>query len=209
MKSASESRVGEYYPYHPSVSRRAARAEESTSPTTSDSRSYTDYSQDPARTPPRIRNPPPLRLGSPLLADTLPERVSLECQKALPQALALPSVGWPTPLAEESGPFAPPALPGFIATTNPVRPCASHRYSAPRGSSTWSSPLASRRRFPRSTQEPLAGLTPSSCRSPLGQSAGFLRAPSQANDWSLVSATSIRFRHVINGSLAFVLPAHT
>ena len=34
-----------------------------------------------------------------------------------------------------------------------------------------------------------AGLTPSSCRSPLGQSAGSLRASSQANNWSLVSAT--------------------
>src|SRR5271166_3750834 len=64
-------------------------------------------------------------------------------------------------------------------------------------------------RFPRSAQEPLAGLTPSSCRSPLGQSAGTLRASSQANNWSLVSATFQRFRHVINGSLAFVLPAHT
>jgi hypothetical protein len=32
---------------------------------------------------------------------------------------------------------------------------------------------------------------------------------SQANNWSLVSATSQRFRHVINGSLASVLPAHT
>ena len=54
-----------------------------------------------------------------------------------------------------------------------------------------------------------AGLTPSSCRSPLGQSAGILRASSQANNRSLVSMTSLRFRHVINGSLAFVFPAHT
>src|SRR6187551_2760185 len=30
----------------------------------------------------------------------------------------------------------------------PVRPCASHRYSAPRGSATWRSPLASRRQVP-------------------------------------------------------------
>jgi len=39
--------------------------------------------------------------------------------------------------------------------------------------------------------------------------AGFFRASSQANNWSLVSATSQRFRHVVNGSLAFVLPVHT
>src|SRR6516164_6275741 len=38
------------------------------------------------------------------------------------------------------------------------------------------------------------------------------QAPSEllpSNNWSLVSVTSLRFRHVINGSLAFVLPAHT
>src|SRR5262249_10210723 len=62
-------------------------------------------------------------------------------------------------------------------------------------------------RFPRSAQEPLTGLTPSSCRSPLEQSAGTLRASSQANNWNLVSVTSLRFRHVINGPLTFVSPA--
>src|SRR3954452_5942683 len=95
----------------------------------------------------------------------------------------------------------------------PVRPCASHRYSAPQGSAPWRSPLEVSLgglpwhrgdRFPRSAQEPLAGLTPSSCRSPLGQSAGFRRALSQANNGSLVLATSLRFRHVSNGSLTFV-----
>src|SRR3954463_4517666 len=30
----------------------------------------------------------------------------------------------------------------------PVRPCASHRYSAPQGSAPWRSPLASRRQVP-------------------------------------------------------------
>ena len=54
-----------------------------------------------------------------------------------------------------------------------------------------------------------AGLSPSSCRSPLGQSAGTLRASSQANNWSLVLTTSLRFRHVSNCSLAFDLPADT
>src|SRR5262245_24311083 len=36
-----------------------------------------------------------------------------------------------------------------------------------------------------------------------------LPSSSQAKRWSLVSATFIRFRHVINGSLTFVFPAHT
>jgi hypothetical protein len=56
-----------------------------------------------------------------------------------------------------SGPFAPPALPGFIATFEPVRPYTPHRYSAPRGSATWRSPLTSECRFPRSAQEPALG----------------------------------------------------
>src|SRR4051794_16764389 len=127
----------------------------------------------------------------------------------------------------------------------PVRPCASHRYSAPqqpvdevqnwpsthnmsrpklRMTTLCSGLIAEQRlrqravrglplgglpwhrgdRFPRSAQEPLAGFTPSSCRSPLGQSAGFRRALSQANNGSLVLATSLRFRHLSNGSLTFV-----
>ena len=54
----------------------------------------------------------------------------------------------------------------------PVRPCASHRYSAPRGASTWSSPFASRRQVPTFRTRACAGLTPPSCRSPLEPSAG-------------------------------------
>jgi len=61
-----------------------------------------------------------------------------------------------------------------------VAPISAH---SPNGSATWRSPSASGHRFPRSTQEPRAGLSPSSCRSPLGRSAGTL---SQANDRSLV-----------------------
>jgi hypothetical protein len=61
-------------------------------------------------------------------------------------------------------------LPG--AHYEPVRPCASHRYSHPRGSATWMSPLASRPQVPTFRPRACAGLTPSSCRSPLRQSAG-------------------------------------
>ena len=136
-------------------------------------------------------------------------RVAWKCRKALPQTPAPPLSGWPISSAGVSGPFAPPALPGFIATTDPSVPALriGTRLLAvpPLGGLPWHRSD----RFPRSAQEPLAGLTPSSCRSPLGQSAGFLRASSQTNNWSLVSATFQRFRHVLNGSLAFVLPAHT
>src|SRR5208337_3129599 len=58
----------------------------------------------------------------------------------LPQTPAPPRSRWPLSSAGESGPFAPPAR-----YWGPVRPCAPHWFSAPRGSSAWRSPLASRR----------------------------------------------------------------
>src|SRR5208282_3171568 len=148
---------------------------------------------------------PPQRRGSPSPAGRLPRRVASECRKALPQTPAPPLSGWPISSAGESGPFAPPALPGFIATADPSAPVPRIGTRRLTGLPLGDLPWHRGDRFPRSAQEPLAGLTPSSCRSPLGQSTGFLRASSQANNWSLVSATFQRFRHVINGSLAFVL----
>jgi len=47
---------------------------------------------------------------------------SSECHKALPQTPAPPLSGWPVSSAGESGPFALPALPGFIATADPSAP---------------------------------------------------------------------------------------
>ncbi len=50
----------------------------------------------------------------------------------------------------------------------PVRPCASHRYSAPHGSTTWSSPFASRRQVPtfrtRASRWPHAVFMPATAR---------------------------------------------
>jgi hypothetical protein len=193
----------------PSVSRRAAQAEEGTPPMTFDSRSYKGCPSDPVRTPQVRRHPRPQHHGSPSPAGRLSRRAALECYKALLQTPAPPMTGWPAPSAEESGPFAPPALPGFVTNTDPTAPSPRIGTLPLVGRPLGVLPWHRGDRFPRSTQEPFAGLTPSSCRSPLGQSAGFLRASSQANDWSLVSATSLCFRHVINGSLAFVLPART
>src|SRR3954454_9717909 len=124
--------------------------------------------------------------------------------KALPQTPAPPIAGCPASSPGVSGPFPPPALPGFNGTTNPSAPAPRIGTRLLRGLPLGGLPWHRGDRFPRSAQEPLAGLTPSSCRSPLGQSAGFRRALSQANNGSLVLATSLRFRHVSNGSLAFV-----
>ena len=74
--------------------------------------------RDPSRTPPASRRPRPQRLGSPSPACRLPRRVASECRTALPQPPAPPLAGWPRTSAGQSGPFAPPALPGFIATTS-------------------------------------------------------------------------------------------
>jgi hypothetical protein len=63
----------------------------------------------------------------------------------------------------------------------PVRPFASHRYSIPHGSTTWRSPFASRRQVPTFRTRACAGLTPSSCRSPLGPSAGTSRTRPRPN----------------------------
>ena len=178
-------------------------------PTPSDSRSCRDCPSGPSRMPPETPHPRPQRHGSPSPAGRRPRRVALESHKALPQTPAPPIAGWPASSAGVSGPFPPPALPGFDATTSPSAPAPRIGTRLLRGLPLGGLPWHRGDRFPRSAQEPLAGLTPSSCRSPLGQSAGFRRALSQANNWSLVLATSLRFRHVINGSLAFVLPAHT
>src|SRR4051812_3567896 len=149
-------------------------------------------------------HPRPQRHRSLSPAGRRPRRVALESQKALPQTPAPPIAGWPASSAGVSGPFPPPALPGFDGPTNPSAPAPRIGTRLLRGLPLGGLPWHRGDRFPRSAQEPLAGLTPSSCRSPLGQSAGFRRALSQANNWSLVLATSLRFRHVSNGSLTFV-----
>ena len=52
-----------------------------------------------------------------------------------------------------------------------LRPCASHRYSHPRGSSPWISPLASRRQVPTFRTRAWSRFTPPLCRMPHSQAA--------------------------------------
>src|SRR3954467_5256239 len=158
--------------------------------------------------PPETPHPRPQRHRSLSPAGRRPRRVALESQKALPQTPAPPIAGWPASSAGVSGPFPPPALPGFDGPTNPSAPAPRIGTRPLGGRPLVGLPWHRGNRFPRSAQDPLAGLTPSSCRSPLGQSAGSRRALSQANNWSLVLATSLRFRHVSNGSLTRLTSAH-
>ena len=112
-------------------------------------------------------------------------------------------------LGQRAGPLRSTRVTRLPRYCEPVRPFASHRYSAPHGSTTWRSPFTSRRQVPTFRTRACAGLTPSPCRSPLGQSTGIPRASSRAKRTSSVSMTSLLFRHVVNGSLAFVFPALT
>ena len=132
----------------PSVSRRAARAAESTSPTPSGSRPCRGSPSGPSRMPPATRHPRPQRHGSPSPAGRLPRRVASECHKALPQASAPPIAGWPRLVGWSVGSLRSARITRLRRYYEPVRPCASHRYSAPLGSATWRSPFASRRQVP-------------------------------------------------------------
>jgi hypothetical protein len=104
-----------------------------------------------------------------------------------------------------------------------VRPCAPHRYSAPRGSAAWGSPFPER---PRAATAPLAargrGTTGSHVphRSPDQARAtsmpettwavdGYPPGSSRAIHADPVSISSRTFRHVISGSLALAFLAHT
>ncbi len=61
-------------------------------------------------------------------------------------------------------PFAPPPLQRLHHYYEVIRPCAPHRYSHPRGSSTWISSLASERQVPTFHSKAKIMFTPPFCR---------------------------------------------
>jgi hypothetical protein len=69
--------------------------------------------------------------------------------RRLKKCVVVKSIIWLTSSAEQSGPFAPHPLHTLHHYYGPVRPCATHRYSGPRGPATWTAPFASRRQVPR------------------------------------------------------------
>ncbi len=85
-----------------------------------------------------------------------------------------------------------------------LRPCSPLRYSHPRGSAPWISPLASERQVPA---VPLKRLNQSHATFMPDTTHPVNRFPmdlSQVNDSPLVLMSSLRFRHVFSGSLSFV-----
>src|SRR2546425_12877402 len=74
---------------------------------------------------------------------------------ALPQAPAPPIAGWPTPSASSLGSLAPPALPGFFATTSPSVPSPRIGTRLLMGPPLGVLPWHRGDRFPRSAQEPV------------------------------------------------------
>ena len=110
--------------------------------------------------------------------------------------------------ARAVAPFAPLALHKLQRYYEAIRPFATHRYSDPCGITTWTSPLASQQRFPRSVHAPVQ----CSRRLYAGHRVGrkqvaptlipvVLRTPGFDDVYA--------FRHLISGSLAFAFTGRT
>ena len=99
---------------------------------------------------------------------------------ALPRPRAPPVSGWPMAKAEQRSPFAPAPLQGLRHYYGLLHPCASLRYSRPRG---WSRLRLVPSRHQRDEAQVLtfhtkawSSFAPPACRMPLGQSQGIPRA---------------------------------
>jgi PEP-CTERM motif len=102
-----------------------------------------------------IRPHPLLRLHHHPLGNT--ERLRL-ARRLLPLARLTVSTSWMTRPLRSIG------SPRLLRSYGSLRPCASHRYAHPRGSTTWISPLASRRQVPTFRTRAWLRVTPPLCR---------------------------------------------
>ena len=187
----------------PSESRRAARAAGSTSPTTSDSRPCRGCPSDPVS---NAASDSPSTPAAPRFALTRWYASQTSCfgmSYGFASGTGSSPCGLTAAQGWRVGPLRSTRITRLHRYYEPVRPFASHRYSAPHGSTTWSSPFASRRQVPTFRTRACAGLTPPSCRSPLGQSAGTSRSfvPGQRlepgfDDVPTLSTRHQRFTHV-------------
>src|SRR6266705_7089528 len=118
--------------------------------------------------------------------------------------LLLPDgVSWPVASVEQRSPFGPAPLQSLHPYYGPLRPCAPHRYSRPRG--FWpleTSPLASVRQVLTFRTRATLSFAPPTCRMPLGQASGFPRADPGGRVNPRFWHRLIRFRHFIDGLLS-------
>ena len=107
-------------------------------------------------------------------------RCSAVARTALPRPPTPPVSSWPAAKAEQRSPFAPAPLQGLRRCSGLLRPCASLRYSRPRG---WSRLRLVPSRRQRDEAQVLtfhtkawSSFAPPTCRMPLGQYQGIPRA---------------------------------
>ena len=112
-------------------------------------------------------------------------------------------------------------FPRLLSYYGSLRPCASHRYSHPRGASPWISPLPSRRQVPTFHTRAWSRVTPPLCRVPPTQATGFSwtrPGPTTPPGFDTVHGFSTRFRwfirfvstgpHLMRSSRTFFRDAH-
>ena len=90
-----------------------------------------------------------------------------------------------------------------------LRPWAPHRYSHPRRSATWISPLgigATGSHVPHRSLDQIHATSMPDAAQAVNR---YLLDSSRVNDFPPVLTPFLRFRHVISGSLAFVFLIHT
>jgi len=126
------------------------------------------------------------------------------CRTASPGSSAPPLVGLPVKTGWITQPLRSTRFHGLHRYYGLLRPCASHRYFHPRGSSTWAFPFSSRRQVPTFPIRAWIKFTPPLCRTPPKPVNRLPLGLSQAKETGLVLTSLMTFRHVISGSLAFV-----
>jgi hypothetical protein len=121
----------------------------------------------------------------------------------LPHSSAPPIAGWHIEFSSITQPLRSIPFPGLHRYYELFRPWAPLPYSHPRGSSTCG--FSVRIGVPGShvpLNRLLRKLRPPECRMPLRSVNRHRRSSSRVNDTPAVSTSSLRFRHVISGSLA-------
>src|SRR4051794_18982456 len=131
-------------------------------------------------------------------------------QRLHPTAGAPPIAGWPWPRGRTTQPLRSGPITELSSLLRAAPPLCSASVLSPLwGPPTWTSPFASERQVPKFRTRARIEVTPPPCRMPLSQKSGRPPSLSRSNDDPPVLTSSIRFRHVISGSLSLVSSIHT